>query len=73
MTRIRRCWSCAEFCEAFTFLMENIYVQFNGMVYQQIVGIPVGTHCAPLKADLFYIGMRGTLCLTFTHLNVMTS
>ena len=23
-----KCWSCAELCEAFTFLMENIYVQF---------------------------------------------
>ena len=39
--------------EAFTFLMENIYVQFDGMVYQQIVGIPMGTNCAPLIADLF--------------------
>ena len=33
--------------------MENIYVQFGGMVYQQIVGIPMGTNCAPLIADLF--------------------
>ena len=32
------CWNCAELCEAFTFLMKNIYVQFDGMVYQQIVG-----------------------------------
>ena len=37
-----------ELCEAFTFLLENIYVQFDGMVYQQIVGIPMGTNCAPL-------------------------
>ena len=35
------------------FLMENMYVQFGGMVYQQIVGIPMGTNCAPLIADLF--------------------
>ena len=48
-----KCWSCAELCEAFTFLMENIYVQFDGMVYQQIVGIPMGTNCAPLITDLF--------------------
>ena len=47
------CWTCTEICEAFTFLMENIYVQFEGMVYQQIVGIPMGTYCAPLIADLF--------------------
>ena len=33
--------------------MENIYVQFDGMVYQQIVGIPMGTNCAQLIADLF--------------------
>ena len=48
-----KCWTCAELCEAFTFLMENIYVQSEGMVYQQIVGIPMGTNCAPLIADLF--------------------
>ena len=34
--------------------MENIYVQFDDMVYQQIVGIPMGTNYAPLIADLFY-------------------
>ena len=33
--------------------MENIYVQFDGMIYQQIVGIPMGTNCAPLIGDLF--------------------
>ena len=47
------CWSCAELCESFTFRRENIYVQFDLMVYQQIVGIPMGTNCAPLIADLF--------------------
>ena len=33
--------------------MENINVQFDGMVFQQIVGIPMDTYCAPLIADLF--------------------
>ena len=28
--------------------MKNIYEQFDGMVYQQIVGIPMGTNSAPL-------------------------
>ena len=28
-------------------------MQFDGMVYQQIVGIPLGTNCAPLIAYLF--------------------
>ena len=39
-----KCWTCAELCEVFTFFMENIYVQFEGMVYQQIVGIFIGTN-----------------------------
>ena len=42
-----------EFSEAFTFLVENKYVQFDAMVYQQKVEIPMGTNCAPLIADLF--------------------
>ena len=32
--------------------MENIYLQFEGMVYQQIVGISLSTPCAPLIVDL---------------------
>ena len=28
-------------------------MQIDGMVYQQIVGTPMGTNCAPLIADLF--------------------
>ena len=68
-----KCWCCAELCEAFTFFIENIYVQFDDMVYQQIVGIPMGTNCAPLIADLFLFVTRGTLCLTFKSRNVLTS
>ena len=33
--------------------MENIYVQFDGMIHQQIVAIPMSTNCASLLADLF--------------------
>ena len=31
----------------------NIFVVFGGKVFQQIVGIPMGTNCAPLLADIF--------------------
>ena len=62
-----------DFTEVYSYLWMAVYVQFDGIVYQQIVGIPMGPNCAPLRADLFYIVMRGTLCLTFTNLNVMTS
>ena len=31
-------------------LVDNIFVVFEGKVFQQIVGIPMGTNCAPLLA-----------------------
>ena len=46
-------------CEAFTFLVENIYVQFEGVVYQQIVGLPTGTNYAPLIVDVFILLWEG--------------
>ena len=35
------------------FLVDNIFVVFGGKVFQQIVGIPMVTNCAPLLADIF--------------------
>ena len=35
------------------FLIDNIFVTFGGRVFQQTVGIPMGTNCDPLLADLF--------------------
>ena len=35
------------------FLIDNIYVVVWGQVFQQSVGIPMGTNCAPLLSDLF--------------------
>ena len=35
------------------FLIDNIFVVFAGNVSQQIIGIPMGTNCAPLLADIF--------------------
>ena len=35
------------------FLILNIFVEFGGRIFQQTIGIPMGTNCAPLLADLF--------------------
>ena len=55
-----KCFTCGELCEALSVLIENIYVQFEGMVYQQKVGIPMDTNCAPLIADLLCPGLKGS-------------
>ena len=46
-------WSYQKECEALTFLLDNIYIRFGSKLYRQIVGIPMGTYCAPLVATLF--------------------
>ena len=33
-------------------LLGNIYIRFGIKLYRQVVGIPMGTNCAPLVANL---------------------
>ena len=61
--RIYHLWSCQKVCEALTFLLDKIYIRYGSKLYRQIVGIPMGTYCAPLVADLFCSVMRETSLL----------
>ena len=36
-----------------SFLLGNIFVQLSTKLYRQVVGLPMGTNCTPLVADLF--------------------
>ena len=40
-------------CDALHDLLDNIFIRFGSKLYRQFVGIPMGTNCAPLVADLF--------------------
>ena len=40
-------------CEALAFLLDGVCVGFGSGLCGRIVGIPMGTNCAPLVADLF--------------------
>ena len=46
-------WSCQNVYDALTFLFDNIFIRFGTKLYRKVVGIPIGTNCAPLVADLF--------------------
>ena len=48
-------WCCQNVCDALTFLLDNIFIRFGTKLYRQVVGIPKGTNCAPLVADLFLL------------------
>ena len=45
-------WPCQKICNALHYLLDNIFIRFGSKLYRQIVGIPMGTNCAPVGADL---------------------
>ena len=51
-------WSCQNVCDALSFLLDNINIRFGTKLYRQIVGIPMGTNCAPIVAELFLLAMK---------------
>ena len=55
-------WSCQKMCDALHYLLDNIFIRFDSKLFRQIVGIPMGTTCAPLGEDLFCFIMRETSC-----------
>ena len=46
-------YTASDICKMIEFLVVNIYVRFDGQLFRQMVGIPMGTNCAPLLSDLF--------------------
>ena len=47
----KTCYSEEQVISMLGFLIDNIFVSFGGTLFQQVVGIPMGTNCAPLLAD----------------------
>ena len=62
-------WSCQKVCKALTFLLDNTYIRFGSKLYRQIVGIPMGTNCAPLVADLFLFCYERDFMLSLSEEN----
>ena len=52
-------WSCQKMFGVLHYLLDNIFIRFGSKLYGQIVGIPMGTNCAPLVADLFLFCYEG--------------
>ena len=45
-------YTANDICKIIEFLVDNMYVRFGGQLFRQKVGIPMGTSCALLLADL---------------------
>ena len=46
-------YTANDICKMTESLVDNIYVTFGGQLFGHLVGIHMGTNCAPLLADLF--------------------
>ena len=46
-------YTADNICKMIEFLIDNNFVQFGGHLFHQMIGIPTGSKCAPLLADLF--------------------
>ena len=42
-----------EFLECIYFLIDNSFINFNGCIYRQVIGIPMGTSSAPHMANIY--------------------
>ena len=46
-------YSANQICDMVEFLIHNIVAESGGHLFRLVIGIPTGTNCAPLLADLF--------------------
>ena len=46
-------YSDADVIKMLEYLIDNIFVELGGRIFQQTIDIPMGTNCKPLLADLF--------------------
>ena len=53
-------------CDALHNLLDNIFIRFGSKLYRQIVGIPMGTNCAPLVADSFWFSYERDFMLSLS-------
>ena len=56
-------------CETLHYLLDNIFIRFGSKLYRPIVGILVGTTCAPLAADLFFFCYVRDFTLSLSNKN----
>ena len=63
-------WSCQKVCAALVYLLDNIFIRFRTKLYRQTIGIPMGTNCAPLVADLFLFCYERNFMMSLSRENL---
>ena len=47
------CFSDKSLIDAVLYIIDNSYISYHGHIYRQIIGIPMGTNCAPFIANIY--------------------
>ena len=47
------CYTKETLVSAIEYIIDNSYITFQDIIYRQIVGIPMGTNCAPYLANIY--------------------
>ena len=47
-------------------MLDNFFIRFGTKLYRQVVGIPMGTNCAPLVEDLFLFCYEGDFMMSLS-------
>ena len=47
------CFDRSELIKAVEYIIDHAYISFQNSIYRQIVGIPMGTNCAPFLANIY--------------------
>ena len=61
-------WSCRNVCGALSYLLDDIYIGFGTRLCGRVVGVPMGTGCAPLVAGLFLYCYGGISWILLTNM-----
>ena len=54
---------------ALHYILDNVFIRFCSKSYRKIVGIPMGTNCAPLVADLVLLCYERDFMLSLSDNN----
>ena len=66
-------YSDADIIKMLEYLIDNIFVEFSRRRLQQTIGIPMGTNCAPLLADLFLYSYEAELVQSLSSKQAKTT
>ena len=48
-----RCFDKEQLIRAINFIVSSAYITYHGEVFRQVVGVPMGTNCAPFLANIY--------------------